>query len=226
MNFESIATLESEDLKLDINNIISLEGEDVYKSRDIYFAFNKIDYKSANWLIERLLKLDKISDEPINIYLNNYGGNVIQGFAIIDTLKNMRSKVSIHVCGACFSMAAIILQAGGERHMTDNSFMMVHVGKYGLEQAHQQNNLNWIDFYKELWGNLLDVLVTSIEKKFNKDYSAARDAILGLYPLSEVKPKDLPKKIDKDDFRKLIADFISFDKILTKKEAQSIGLCD
>ncbi len=87
-----------------------------------------IDSQSVERLIQKLEYLDEQSDEDITIYINSPGGVVSDGFALIDAVSRLKSKVIYIVQGNAFSMAAFILASGekGCRKATANSEIMIH----------------------------------------------------------------------------------------------------
>jgi len=62
----------------------------------------------------------------ITLHLNSPGGDVFDGIAIYNTLKNLSSKVTIKIEGLAASIASIIAMAGDSVEMADNSMMMIH----------------------------------------------------------------------------------------------------
>lgn len=67
--------------------------------------------------------------EDITIIFNSDGGSVFAGYALFDfilELRNRGHKVTTKALGMAASMAAVLLQAGDERVMTRNSYVMLH----------------------------------------------------------------------------------------------------
>lgn len=151
-------------------------------------------------LCEKVLKglhiLDSLSDQPINIILNNPGGDYYHGIAIYDAIKNCRSHVTITVYGAAMSMGSIILQAADERVMSKNAKFMVHYGEYGLASNHPKINDNWAAEYKKVHEDMENLYLEKI-REVNPHYT-----------LQEVKS------------------LLDFDTILNAEETVSLGLAD
>lgn len=120
--------------KLDTNDVEHFIDSDLYlPTRTVYIGPTDSDNFEVNPIMaERAIKnlhiLDSKSDEPIEILMQNYGGEVEAGMAIYDAIKLCRSKVIIKVFGAAYSMGSVILQAADERLMSPNSRVMVHYG--------------------------------------------------------------------------------------------------
>jgi ATP-dependent protease ClpP protease subunit len=70
--------------------------------------------------------LKNVSSDTINIHLNSPGGDVFDGIAIYNQLKNHSAKVVIHVDGLAASAASLIAMAGDEIIMNTGSMMMIH----------------------------------------------------------------------------------------------------
>jgi ATP-dependent protease ClpP protease subunit len=71
----------------------------------------------------------------ITIYLNSPGGSILDGFSLIDFLLDLRvrgHKITTVALGWAASMAAVILQAGDERVMGRNAFLLIHEGSLGV----------------------------------------------------------------------------------------------
>lgn len=102
------------------------------------------DHFMAERIVKNLLIMDSLSAEPINIIMNNLGGDVIHGMAIYDAIQACRSHVVIKVFGHAMSMGSIILQAADERIMAPNSKVMIHYGTVDLG-GHVKNVEKWVE---------------------------------------------------------------------------------
>lgn len=99
--------------------------QEMLKNR-ILILNDDVNNQTANDLILKLLYLDSLNHEPISLYINSNGGDVFQGYAIIDTIHSLKSKVNTIVVGTAYSMAAIILASGAERYSLPHSEIMIH----------------------------------------------------------------------------------------------------
>lgn len=64
--------------------------------------------------------------EVINVHINSYGGEVAEGLAIYNVLKNHKAKVRTIVDGFAASIASVIFMAGDERIMSNASLLFIH----------------------------------------------------------------------------------------------------
>lgn len=79
---------------------------------------------SSYQIVKELKELTGVSTIYVNI--NSYGGEVFEGYAIYNALKNHPAKIITIVDGVCASIASIIFMAGEERIMRDLSFLVIH----------------------------------------------------------------------------------------------------
>jgi len=71
-------------------------------------------------------ELQGLDVDVINVHINSYGGEVAEGLAIYNMLKNHKAKVNTICDGFACSIAAVIFMAGDERIMNSASLLMVH----------------------------------------------------------------------------------------------------
>lgn len=65
-------------------------------------------------------------DTDITVRINSYGGEVAEGLAIYNSLKNFKHNVKTVCDGFACSAAAVIFMAGKERVMNKGSLLMIH----------------------------------------------------------------------------------------------------
>ena len=72
-------------------------------------------------------QLEEMGDvKQINVHINSYGGEVAEGLAIYNALRNHNAKVNTICDGFACSIASVIFMAGDERVMNDSSLLMIH----------------------------------------------------------------------------------------------------
>lgn len=74
--------------------------------------------------VRNVLKQDDEADIIVN--LNSPGGDVFEGIAIYNSLKNHKGHVTINVVGWAASAASIIAMAGDKINMQTGAMMMIH----------------------------------------------------------------------------------------------------
>ena len=79
--------------------------------------------RDAYGIVKELQELDV---DSINVHINSYGGDVSEGLAIYNTLKNSKAKITTICDGFACSAASVIFMAGDERIVNDASLLMIH----------------------------------------------------------------------------------------------------
>src|SRR6266850_3788426 len=107
-----------------------LRKESQERLRDVYLV-GDIEKDVARSCIERLRELANDGDKPITLYINSAGGNVTDGLAIHDSIREIVRRgveVTIVVQGMAYSMGSVVLQAAsdGRRLSYPHSWIMIH----------------------------------------------------------------------------------------------------
>lgn len=71
-------------------------------------------------------ELKKASSNNINVHINSMGGDVGEGLAIYNTLKNSGKNVTTYCDGFACSAASVVFMAGSERVMSRETLLMIH----------------------------------------------------------------------------------------------------
>ena len=71
-------------------------------------------------------ELQELDVDVINVHINSYGGEVAEGLAIYNSLRNHSAKVVTYCDGFACSIASVIFMAGDERIMNEASLLMIH----------------------------------------------------------------------------------------------------
>lgn len=79
--------------------------------------------KDAYGIVKELQELEA---DYVNVHINSYGGEVAEGLAIYNVLKNSSAKVTTYCDGFACSAASVIFMAGDERIMNSASLLMIH----------------------------------------------------------------------------------------------------
>ncbi|MFM1807572.1 MAG: hypothetical protein RLZZ242_297 [Bacteroidota bacterium] len=99
------------------------------------FLWGMVNDDSAKHVIERLLYLDSLGSEEIQLIINSPGGYVTSGFAIYDTMLQIKSPVATICSGLAASMGSILLSAGakGRRMIQPHARVMIHQPSGGAQ---------------------------------------------------------------------------------------------
>lgn len=101
------------------------------KEADIYIfgditSWEWLDSDVSSYTLSKELKELDPEIETINVHINSYGGEVAEGLAIYNMLKNHKAKVKTYCDGFACSIASVIFMAGDERIMNNASLLMIH----------------------------------------------------------------------------------------------------
>ena len=99
------------------------------------FLWGMVDDESAKHVIERLMYLDSLGSDEIQLIINSPGGYVTSGFAIYDTMMQVKSPVATVCSGLAASMGSILLSAGakGIRMIQPHARVMIHQPSGGAQ---------------------------------------------------------------------------------------------
>ena len=111
-----------------VKTILRKEASD--RLRDVYLI-GDIEKDTARGVIERIREMANDSARPITLYINSAGGNVTDGLAIHDSIRQLVGRgieVTIIVQGMAYSMGSVVLQAAsiGRRLSLPHSWIMIH----------------------------------------------------------------------------------------------------
>lgn len=91
------------------------------------YIYDEIGYfgHSASDLVDELKKVDS---GELEVHLNSPGGDVFDGLAIYQALKEHPAKVTMHIDGLAASIASVIAMAADKVVMAPKASMMIHDG--------------------------------------------------------------------------------------------------
>lgn len=97
---------------------------DIYIYGDIYDSWWSEESNSAISLKDKLIEMGDISE--INLHINSLGGDVFEGLAMFNLLRQHKAKIKVYVDGVAASIASVLAMAGDCIYMPKNSMMMIH----------------------------------------------------------------------------------------------------
>ena len=80
-----------------------------------FFINDVINEDTIDTVAIPLLLADKVSNDPITIYINTPGGSISDGFNLTDVISNLQSPTTIIVLGYAYSMGMYFLMAGANK---------------------------------------------------------------------------------------------------------------
>jgi len=102
-----------------------ISEEDKSIGRNI-FLFENFTIHMAKSIVQELIRLDMISQEPINVIINSYGGSVVALNSILDGFNIVQSQINTVVMGDADSAGALLFSAGDRRYVGEHSRIMIH----------------------------------------------------------------------------------------------------
>ncbi|NTU68935.1 MAG: Clp protease ClpP [Chlorobiaceae bacterium] len=94
--------------------------------------------------------------EDINVSIHSYGGDMFEGVAIYNALKQHPSKVIVTVAGIAASSGSLIAMAGDEIRMPENAFLMIH-NPWGFVQGESKDFADAADLFAQFEASMATV---------------------------------------------------------------------
>ncbi|WP_100160175.1 ClpP-like prohead protease/major capsid protein fusion protein [Proteus columbae] len=116
---------------------------------------------SARRFTEDLISLGNLSH--INLHIHSPGGEVFDGIAIFNQLKNHSATITVYIDGLAASMASVIAMVGDTVIMPKNAMMMIHK-PWGVSWG----DANDMREYADLLDKLENVLIPAYVAKTGK----------------------------------------------------------
>ena len=153
-----------------VKSVLRKEASD--RLRDVYLI-GDIEKDPARGVIERLRELANDSTRPITLYINSAGGNVTDGFALHDSIREIVSRgieVSTVVQGMAYSMGSIVLQAAspGRRLAQPHSWIMIHEPAKWAGWQSTSAAAQHLDRLKQMQAQIYEILANRSGKTLQK----------------------------------------------------------
>jgi ATP-dependent Clp protease protease subunit len=153
-----------------VKGILRKETSD--RLRDIYLI-GDIEKDTARGVIERLRELANDNAKPIILYINSAGGNVTDGLAIHDAIREVVSRnieVTIIVQGMAYSMGSVVLQAAsaGRRFSYPHSWIMIHEPAKWAGWQSTSAAAQHLDRLKQMQAQIYEILANRSGKPLQK----------------------------------------------------------
>ena len=139
-----------------------LRKEQSDRLHDVYLI-GDIEKDTARAVIERMRELANDNDRPITLYINSAGGNVTDGLAIHDAIRQIVNRgvtVTIIVQGMAYSMGSVVLQAAseGRRLSLPHSWIMIHEPAKWAGWQSTSAAAQHLDRLKQMQGQIYEIL--------------------------------------------------------------------
>lgn len=101
----------------------------------LYRFSGTVNESSVRKCMAKLTEWSRLNPEcPMEIVFSSPGGSIVDGFELFDFIQELRSKghkITTGSLGMAASMAGILLQAGDQRWIGHQSWMMIHRAAFG-----------------------------------------------------------------------------------------------
>jgi ATP-dependent Clp protease protease subunit len=155
--------LETERARLEVEALRRNEREQAadYRAALVYTFYAAVEADTVQQCMAELGRWSRRDPgAPITVMFNSSGGNVLDGLALFDFLRQLRAQghhVTTVALGRAASMGAVLLQAGDRRVMGENAFLLVHeVSHTGMGKVSELEDS--VEFTKRLQQRLLAIL--------------------------------------------------------------------
>ena len=118
--------------------------------------------------------LRSIGQKPVTVSINSPGGDVFEGLAIYNLLREHPAEVTVRVMGMAASAASVIAMAGDRIEMGLGSFMMIH-NSWGAVVGNQNDMREAAETFAEFDAAMADIYAARSGMDA-KDVAALMDA--------------------------------------------------
>lgn len=139
----------------------NLDSSDWYKIQDQENDIATVwIYDALGWPFisadEFAKDLDKIKADTILCRINSPGGNVFDGLAVMNSLKNHSAKVITRIEGLAASIASVVALAGDEVQINSGAMLMIH-DPWIMTVGNEKELRHTADVLSQIGGNLRDI---------------------------------------------------------------------
>ena len=101
--------------------------------------------------------------KQINLHIHSPGGDVFDGIAIYNLLKNHPANVTVYIDGLAASMASVIAMAGNEVIMPENAMIMIHK-PWGIQGGDAEDMRKYADLLDKVENTLIPAYANKTRK--------------------------------------------------------------
>ena len=164
------------------DSFVKVQGSDVYFHCEVCEeSVLELNMKLKKLELEMLHKhldlgLQDIRPE-IRIWIRSDGGDLHSGMSAMDTISRIkRCKIRTIADGVCASAATFVLLGGRSRHMTENSYILIHQlnmdgtwGKFEDFKDQMHNLEKFMDRFREIYTRETKIPEKRLSKLLKRD---------------------------------------------------------
>ena len=162
-------------------SFVKVQGSDIYFHCEVCEAtvleLNMKLKKLELELLHKHLDIGIESRPEIRIWIRSDGGDLHAGLSAMDCLNSMtRAKIRTIADGVCASAATFILMGGRTRHMTENSYILIHQlnmdgtwGKFEDFKDQMANLSQFMDRFRDIYTRETQIPERELKKLLKRD---------------------------------------------------------
>jgi len=164
------------------DSFVKVQGSDVYFHCEVceesVLELNMKLKKLELELLHKHLDLGLQDIRPeIRIWIRSDGGDLHSGMSAMDTISRIkRCKIRTIADGVCASAATFVLLGGRTRHMTENSYILIHQlnmdgtwGKFEDFKDQMHNLEKFMDRFREIYTRETKIPEKRLSKLLKRD---------------------------------------------------------
>ena len=163
-------------------SFVKIQGSDMYFHCEVcettVLELNMKLKKLALELCHKYLDLGIQHRPEIRIWIRSDGGDLHAGLSAMDCIRSLskRAKIRTIADGVCASAATFILLGGRSRHMTENSYVLIHQlnmdgtwGKFEDFKDQMENLSQFMDRFKDIYMRETKIPERDLKKLLKRD---------------------------------------------------------
>ena len=172
-------------------SFVKVQGSDVYFHCEVCEAtvleLNMKLRKLALDLRHKHLELGIKGRPEIRIWIRSDGGDLHSGLSAMDCIRSLKRQVKVRTIadGVCSSAATFILLGGRTRHMTENSYVLIHQlnmdgtwGKFEDFKDQMENLSQFMERFKDIYTRETKIPERDLKKLLKRDVYMDADRCL------------------------------------------------
>jgi ATP-dependent Clp endopeptidase proteolytic subunit ClpP len=168
---------------------VRVQGNEVFFHADVHEDSIVELIAKMRALVKNLRKayidLDIDQDPAVTLYIKSDGGDLHSGFCAMDHIRSLRANVTTVADGLCASAATLLLLAGQNRKIHENSYVLIHQisadgvwGKYEELKDHMQNFTKDMERMQKIYEAETTISERKLKKLLKKDLYLDSDQCL------------------------------------------------
>lgn len=163
------------------DSFVKVQGSDVYFHCEVceesVLELNMKLKKLEVELLHKYLDLGIETKPEIRVWIRSDGGDMHSGLSAMDAISRVKScKVRTIADGVCASAATFVLLGGRTRHMTENSYILIHQlnmdgtwGKFEDFKDQMENLERFMDRFRDIYTRETKIPEKRLSKLLKRD---------------------------------------------------------